>query len=297
MRKLLIISHYKTLKQKQRILLLFFLVFAIGAKAQFGGCYTAVQLKDRLLPTTTLILNTGNDEFDENFEAGMKKYWTHTRFRFVDRKEFDLHLFESEYSFIKPYNESHATEYGGTKFSMLGLFFAEAYETKGEQLIASALIDELNIETKTSDADYRAEHLAKFMNDFIALRFSGVLAPSCSQVKSRYIDYFNKANPRVANKTLYINKQYLSSHLKESTIEKMYAGKFKIVSDEDITNGIADEREDACYLLSISSFRKYTFIVDFATGDILYAIEHSRGVGLNKRDFQYLNLKLGLTKK
>ena len=112
MRKLLIISHYKTLKQKQRILLLFFLVFAIGAKAQFGGCYTAVQLKDRLLPTTTLILNTGNDEFDENFEAGMKKYWTHTRFRFVDRKEFDLHLFESEYSFIKPYNESHATEYG-----------------------------------------------------------------------------------------------------------------------------------------------------------------------------------------
>ena len=47
MRKLLIISHYKTLKQKQRILLLFFLVFAIGAKAQFGGCYTAVQLKDR----------------------------------------------------------------------------------------------------------------------------------------------------------------------------------------------------------------------------------------------------------
>jgi hypothetical protein len=275
-------------------IIVFFLICLVSftSSSQFGGCYTSQQLQEEFLTTKTLVLLTGDEIFDEQFKSGMEKYWKHTEFRFVEREELNTYVFNTDYTILKPYNEKHASSNGSLEYSMMGLFFTESFESQRNPLIASALIDELNTEKQVVDARHRAAHIPKFINDFIRLRLSGELEPSCAGVKSEYIDYYNESNVKFKDKTLYINENYLNNRFTQEAISDVYKAKFKIASPQEITDGIESELEDACYLLSISAYGKYTFIIDFETGDILYAISHINGIGLNKRDFDYINLKL-----
>jgi len=159
-------------------LFIWLFLFSNLLNAQYSfSPYQTKQFKS-FFETKTLVVLTGNKEYDENIKLGMEAYWEHTEFEFIDGAQFDEKILDSKYSFIVPmkYSMEATSEVryevtpiigainGGKKLSKL----------RTEHIIGMALTDRIYSESrkfgrekKIEDYAYRVKHMISYINDAI----------------------------------------------------------------------------------------------------------------------------------
>lgn len=256
--------------------------------AQYGGCYSPEQLKEKFLTTKTLVLLTGDENFDANIKLGMTEYWKLTEYEFADANRIREVAFSKEYSVIQPYQITRSDQYGTQTYYYYGIVIP-ADEGVGmlENVVANVMLDGFGREADLIGASFRAKHMIKFMQDFVQMKVDGKIDCSCGANMSFMKKHFNSSNANIKNKTLLVDEYYLSMVNKEDFV-KNYPGKVEFVTTESIQEAINEKDDQYAYLLPVFTRNKHIYVVDAATGNIYYELFATSGLKLSGRDVKAL---------
>lgn len=267
-------------KETLSILLLIFAFYS--SKAQYGSCNTTKLELENFKSSKTLVVLTGNKEFDENLKLGMNTYWKLTDYDFIEESEVKSKLSNKKYSFIMPLENQITDNVSTQSYPILALLLGG--RTDGYNMIAHNEIDNFGKEKSVIDASYRAKHLIKILHDYMLLKLDGKVRSYCASMRSGLQNIYNEKNHLIKQKTLLIDEA--QTKLNETDAKKYYSGKVKITSKKEIEKIINKGDKDYCYLLPVFTRHKFIYVVDVETGSIIYDYYSAYGVTLKKSDIK-----------
>lgn len=250
----------------------------------------------KFLTTTTYVVKTDNpfSDFNNVIEESMSKVWTLTKYKIISTKEFENLKTNPANSFI---------------------FLSEAVFTQNKETIS---LDILNITLGTKSGnlnlmpdlgsaplaylpvDAESEEIEEQYLYFIP----GILRFFQYNIKyqanqSKVVDLDKLANKNLlANKTLYICSDNLAMDVNSiEKIAKIYSGKVKIASKEEIYNTLLNGDSKAAVAFAIKTngqigLNCFKFIIDANSGALIYyAIQEVKSKeedGFTASDFKKL---------
>lgn len=286
----------KTLKFKIFTLIL---IAGFSANAQFGGVCPPDTLKERFLNTKTLILKTGNEHFDENLAAGFKENWTLTTYEFVATQD-EINVEDRSISYLVPIAMTIGNNYL-IQYNRYALIFGGT-EKLTYRIAADIRCDKFGYEEEVVESAYRAYGFAKIMQDFIQMKIDGEPMGGNTLTKVRYTtgNVYNRKSTKIKSKILLIDDRALdpgpyspssSRSFDKEKFEKLYEGKVKFVSSDELEKAINDNDPDYTYLTLINSLKRYIMVMDCESGEVWYNgyEPNSTSVGLSIKDVKRLS--------
>lgn len=281
-------------------LFLFLLInsyFYLSLSSQEIKLATPEQFK-KFLSTTTYVVKTDNpfSNFNNVIEESINKLWTLTKFKIISTEEFEKLKINPANSFI---------------------FISEAAFTQNKELISLDILNitlgaksgNLNLMPDlgssplaylTTDADNEEieEQYLYFIPGILRF-FQYNIKYQANQSQVVDLDKLANANKSLlANKTLYITSDNLAMDVNSlEKISKIYSGKVKIASKEDIYNTLLNGDDKATVAFAIKTNGKpglncFKFIIDANTGALIYyAIQEVKSKdqdGFTASDFKKL---------
>lgn len=205
--------------------------------------------------TTTLVVKEGGmfSEYNSEIEDAMKKYWTVTPYKFISKSELDDYIHSSKYSFLLKskmrYDAKKATD---VEYNILTLMIGYGSAKKAEELpdlCTFPLAYDKNDENKDL---FKLPSAVQFMQNHVALTKS-----NANISKDNVIKFYNKNRTAFSEKTLYVLKSDLSPKVNSlAKIKKIYKGKVKVVSIDEIKKAIEEKDENVVYLHKVGPTMK-----------------------------------------
>jgi hypothetical protein len=199
---------------------------------QFTGSKTCVVLEEDQMST-----------YNTYIKEAVKAFWKITPFEIIEVKDFNVRRLKPEYSFIVLTQTNYEKDKSGAMYNYINLLQGKAGSKLGEMPeicavpLSSAGEDDL-------DYGYKLGAILLFMQ-----KHASMIAEDPSLTGRKYLKYYNKNIPEVANKTILVKQEDLSPEI--STIEQIqaiYKDKIRIVSEEEIMKAIAEKTPNTVIL-------------------------------------------------
>jgi hypothetical protein len=181
--------------------------------------------------------------YNTYIREAVKEFWTITPYEFIAVKDFNVRRLKPEYSFIVITQTNFEKDKSGALYNYINLLQGKKGSKLGEMpeicAIPLSFAGEDDIEY-----GYKLGAILSFIQKHAAM-----ISDDPSLTGRKYLKYYNKNIPEVANKTILVKQEDLAPEI--SNIEKIkafYTNKLEIVSEEDIIKAIADKTPNTLIL-------------------------------------------------
>ena len=199
---------------------------------QFTDSKTCVVLEEDQIST-----------YNTYIKEAVKEFWTVTPYEFIEVKDFNIRRLKPEYSFIVLTQTNFEKDKSGALYNYLNLLQGKKGSKLGEMPEVCAIPLSFAGEDDL-EYGYKLGAILSFIQKHAAM-----ISDDPSLTGRKYLKYYNKNIPEVANKTILVKQEDLAPEI--STIEKikaLYTNKLEIVSEEDIIKAIADKTPNTLIL-------------------------------------------------
>jgi hypothetical protein len=181
--------------------------------------------------------------YNTYIKEAVKEFWTITPYEFIEVKDFNVRRLNPAYSFIVLTQTNFEKDKSGALYNFINLLQGKSGSKLGEmpEICAMPL-------SFASEDDLEYGYKLGAILSFIQ-KHAAMISDDPSLTGRKYLKYYNKNIPEVANKTILVKQEDLSPDI--STIEKIkaiYTGKILIVSEEEIMKAIADKTPNTLIL-------------------------------------------------
>jgi hypothetical protein len=222
-------------------IIMFFLTMMLSAQAPFPD---KEEIKQFTESKTCVVLEEDQmSVYNTYIKEAVKKFWTITPFEFIPVKEFNVRRLNPAYSFIVLTQTNFERDKTGVLYNFINLLQGKSGSKLGEMPEICAIPLSYASEDDL-EYGYKLGAILSFMQKHAAM-----IADDPSLTGRKYLKYYNKNIPEVANKTILVNEEDLSPDI--STIDKIkaiYKHKIEIVPEEDIIKAIADKSPNTLIL-------------------------------------------------
>lgn len=213
---------------------LFFVTLYITGQAPFPS---KDEIKQFTESKTCVVLEEDQlSTYNAYIKEAVKAFWTITPYEFIAVKDFNTRRLKPEYSFIVLTQTNYEKDKSGALYNYINLLQGKKGSKLGEMpeicAVPLSFASEDDIEYS-----YKLGAILLFMQKHAAM-----ISDDPSLTGRKYLKYYNKNIPEVANKTILVKQEDLSPEI--STMEKIkaiYPHKIEIVSEEEIMKAIADK--------------------------------------------------------
>ncbi len=174
--------------------------------------------------------------YNTYIKEAVKKFWTITPYEFIKVPEFNVRRLKPEYSFIVLTQTNFERDKSGGLYNFINLLQGN----KGSKLGDMPEICAVPLSYASEDDleyGYKLGAILAFMQKHAAM-----ISEDPSLTGRKYLKYYNKNIPEVAEKTILVTQEDLSPEI--STLEKIkaiYKNKIEIVSEDAIVKAISDK--------------------------------------------------------
>jgi|GEM_PF-3567388 len=251
------------------------LTISLQANAQFSACTHNSQLIEKFLGTKTIVVLQGDESFDVPLITAMRKHWTHTDYKFVNKDELRSYLAKSTYSFIVPLDIDLSSTAGTYMYHFLALVNGGKLNLGRytyDDLLAYGALDHFGIERKTTQSGYRIHNLIQSLHNVISVVKEQKVKGSPGKIMRALTEHYNTSAPDIKNRTLLVNEAYINEKkLTEADFESVYPFPFKVVSSDRIREVIEEDEKGYYYLVKAVTLEKHILVYDPVDGQVVYA--------------------------
>lgn len=197
--------------------------------------------------STTLVVREGGmfSDFNSEIEAVMKEHWTVTPYKFISPNDLGKYMHNSKYSFImKTKIRYDAKKVADVEYNFLTLVLG----LQGAKNVTT-LPDLCSFPLSYDQGDdskymFKLPSAVQFMQNHVELTRSNDKVSAENVIK-----YYNKNRTKFSEKTLYVLKADLAPKVNSlAKIKKIYKGKVKVVSIEEMKRAIDEKDESIVFL-------------------------------------------------
>jgi len=204
--------------------------------------------------------------YNSYIKTAVKSFWTVTPFEIIDVNEFNIRRVDPKYSFIVLTQTNFQKDKAKVTYNYINLLQGKNVKKLGEMPEICAVPLSFAGEDDF-EYSYKLGAILFFMQ-----KHARMISEDPSLTGRKYLKYYNKYIPEVANKTILVKQEDLSPDI--STIEKIraiYTNKIEIVSEEDIMKAIEDKTPNTVILHKVGPVGKektgYCFKMLIGTDD------------------------------
>jgi hypothetical protein len=181
--------------------------------------------------------------FNTYIRQAVKEFWTITPYEFIEVKDFNVRRLNPQYSFIVLTQTTYERDKSASLYNYINLLQGKNGSKLGEMPEICAIPLSFASEDDL-EYGYKLGAILRFIQ-----KHATMISDDPSLTGRKYLKYYNKNIPEVANKTILVKQEDLSPDI--STIEKIrniYSNKLEIVSEEIIMKAIADKAPNTLVL-------------------------------------------------
>ncbi len=181
--------------------------------------------------------------YNTYIKEAVKEFWTITPYEFIKVEDFNIRRLKPEYSFIVLTQTNFEKDKSGALYNFINLLQGKSGSKLGEMPEICAVPLSFASEDDL-EYGYKLGAILLFIQKHAAM-----ISDDPSLTGRKYLKYYNKYIPEVANKTILVKQEDLSPDI--NTMEKIraiYPHKIKIVSEEDIMKAISDKSPNTLIL-------------------------------------------------
>lgn len=245
-------------------LAMLFVVFSARAQAPFPN---KDEIKQFTESKTCVVLEESQlSAYNAYIKEAVEKYWTITPYEFIQVKEFNVRRMKPQYSFIVLTQTSYERDKSGTLYNYINLLQGKS----GSKLDEMPEICAIPLSCASEDDfeyGYKLGAILLFMQNHARM-----ISEDPSLTGRKYLKYYNKFIPEVANKTILVKEEDLAPEI--STIDKIkaiYHGKIEIVSENAIMKAVAEKTPNTVILHEVGPVSEnssgYCFVMLIGTDD------------------------------
>lgn len=243
------------------------------ARAQYSSKKNLTNALRVFENTTTLFVETGEDDYDTELRRGAEAHWTITPWRMLPADSFRTLLGDERYTFVfhtklKPENPNKDFKLSALVLAPGGLHDVVLSESTAYAYVP---VDDVYYERTPSDFAFRLEDMVSMLHDGV----SSALALQINE-NHRYDnhdlleDSVNTRAGALAGRTLVINNRYrLHKMPYSSAFEETLGESVEFVNQDELHERIRAD-EDIVYMISPSNCKRFIQVVEAATGRLLY---------------------------
>lgn len=226
----------------------------------------------RFNKTETYVVLTGRAELDDALKTSVKENWTLTKIHFIEEDSFLIVSKDRDKSFI--YIHKMKKQGISKKIKIIALVNG-GYDQKATYLsntLAYISIDNDGYEANDLDVIYRLPNMiVQLENIVLTVKENNIIEKTELKVRDKMTKYYNKNCGIIKEKTLLIDKRYLSQKIiSEKELLNLYKYNIELVSKEYITKAIKEKSTTYVYLVSSLNLYKINTVTDCETGKIIY---------------------------
>lgn len=254
------------------LLFLFALSFVVSSYSQFTPKTTGISSFARFSKTETYFVFTDNSKVDSALVSAVNQNWNITPAHFISKDSFLLISKSRDKSFV--YITKLKQMGTGKQVEALSLVNG-GYDNMAKYLnntLAYISIDNEGYEANLEEINYRLGNMIYQLQDVVVITKSeNFIEKTESKIILKLEKYYNKRCKALQEKTLLIDKRYLSQKIiSQKEFENLYKYDLKFVDKNEIQKAILNKDESKAYLVSALNLYKINSITDCATGAILY---------------------------
>jgi hypothetical protein len=181
--------------------------------------------------------------YNAYIKEAVKEFWTITPYEFIEVKDFNIRRLKPEYSFIVLTQTNFEKDKSGALYNYINLLQGKSGSKLGEMPEICAIPLSFASEDDL-EYGYKLGAILSFMQ-----KHAVMISDDPTLTGRKYLKYYNKNIPEVANKTILVMQEDLTPEISTiGKIEAIYPNKITIVSEEDIMKAIKDKTPDALIL-------------------------------------------------
>ncbi|WP_321295036.1 hypothetical protein [Marinifilum fragile] len=227
--------------------------------------------------TKTLIVLDNNPMSEYNFRIKdvIKNNWTITEYGFISNKEFEKKRFDSKYSFIINSIVTFNKDKTKARYNFLSLVMGG----KQQRIANMPDLCSVPLSYKHVHEDvylYKLPCFIRFMQNHVKL-----VSKNPEIISANVLKYYNKNASLLQGKTLYLIKEELQKEVNSlAKIRKIYPGKVKIVTKEEVEEAINGKKENVVFLHKVGpesskiKARCFKILVGASDSDFYYFDYH-----------------------
>jgi len=223
----------------------FLLFFFIGYQGYSQKSLPTANDYKRFYKTKTLVVleDSPFSDYNDKMKNAIKKNWKLTEYDFISNKEFEQKKLNPEYSFLVTSIVTFNKDKTKAEYNFLSLLMG------GTATDITDMTDLCSIPLSYLDVDeesylYKMESLTRFIQNHVSF-----ISDYPSVISKNILKFYNKNMGEIKNKILYITQKDLPKDAKSlSKIKKLYSGRVKIVSSDEIENAISNKDRDVVFL-------------------------------------------------
>jgi hypothetical protein len=254
-------------------LVLLSLTFFLNGQAPFP---TKEEIKQFTESKTCIVLEEDQmSTFNTYIRQSVKEFWTITPYEFIGVQDFNVRRLDPRYSFIVLTQTSYERDKSAALYNYINLLQGKSGSKLGEMPEICAIPLSFASEDDL-EYGYKLGAILRFIQ-----KHAVMISDDPTLTGRKYLKYYNKNIPEVANKTILVKKEDLSPDI--STIEKIrtfYTNKIEIVPEEVIMKAIADKAPNTLILHKvgpvgeINSGYCFNMLIGTDDSDMYYYHQH-----------------------
>lgn len=261
----------------------------------------------QMLKSKTMMVLTGDKDYDASLKEAAQKYWTVTPFDFISLQDAETQVADKSKSFLFPFLITVTHEHVGQNWkdymkikSWLSLVNGGQKKIKNYadgDVIALSGFNYWGDEVEYTSAAYRLDYMVKGINDGLKITLDQKLTGGAAKMPFNVIDEINKKTvAALKTKTLLVNKDTKTSMFNKSQLEEKifkeanYPYKYKFVSDAEFKIALKGNAGDVLCLVPAIEVHKHLFVYDPSTRETLYYGWSIQGVYIKDKDIKSMSV-------
>ncbi len=260
-------------------LLLALTALVISAALAGQGTFPTEEEGRMLLNSKTgIVLDASSfSPFNPAIREAVENYWTITPFEFISVNEFNERMNDPSYSFLVVTETTYQRDRSGASYSFLNLLLGkEVRHIDDMPEFAAIPLAFAGGDEDEIDYQYKLGLILLFMQ-----KHARVVMENSSSPGVRFLRYYNKYVPEIEGKTILARAEDMAESLRtEAAIADHYDGEFRLVSEDEIIEAVAERRPNTLILHKVGPPGElngaYVFKMLISTEDakIYYHNEH-----------------------
>lgn len=195
--------------------------------------------------TETLVVleNTMFSTYNAFIRSAMKEHWELSPYKFISVEEFNTMREDPAYSFIVLTETKFDKDKSGSVYNFINLLLGKDVG-RIEDLPEMCAIPLSFSGESDIEYGYKVGIVLRFMQTHVRH-----LSEDPSISGKRYLKYYNKFIPQLADKTILLGEEDLVEELRsESVIKSLYDNDIRLVSEDEIRDAIINKAENTLIL-------------------------------------------------
>lgn len=265
---------YRTTLTKMKLnLLLVFQLIALCSYSQYSSLLNGKVSCARFLKSTTYIVLSESEEFNQELINAANTQWTLTPTHFIPEDSLEFFIQDPSLSFMYLYRypvrgekrELYALALFNGGFSSLKFYL--------NSTLAYVSADDLGFEKSSKDLSYRAASMLVSLQQIISgISNQDIKAKDEIKMTEELSNFINAKAGILKGKTLLVEKRYsLGKIVDYSEVEKKYPFSLQLASKDEIVKALKNNDGDKAVLISAQSLYKTNMVIDCANLELIYA--------------------------